>query len=101
MENKENLVVPVSEGQSADVATLAGSGGVIAEIGWIRFPKSGKQALAGAGGHQFRSGDLLLVRTERGDIYARALTDSARRYFFRPNSSRSSMYFPGRKRPQP
>ncbi|HNU67694.1 MAG TPA: regulatory iron-sulfur-containing complex subunit RicT [Myxococcota bacterium] len=81
MENKENLVVPVSEGQSADVATLAGSGGVIAEIGWIRFPKSGKQALAGAGGHQFRSGDLLLVRTERGDIYARALTDSARKVF--------------------
>ncbi len=81
MENRENTALPVSDGQTPEIATLGGSGGVVAEIGWIRFPRTGKQALAGAMDHPFNSGDVLLVRTERGDIHVRAMTSSSRRVF--------------------
>jgi cell fate regulator YaaT (PSP1 superfamily) len=79
MENNENTGSVNVAGQTPDIATLCGSGGVIVEIGWARFPKSGKQAMAGSDDASFKAGDVLLVRTERGDIYARAMTDSVRR----------------------
>ena len=79
MEDRENTVAPVSGGQAPDLATLNGAGGVVAEIGWIRFPRTGKQAIAGSADVAFKAGDLLLVRTDRGDIYARAMTGSERK----------------------
>ncbi len=59
---------------------VAGGGAVrVVEAGWVRLVKTGRVVLAASDEVRFSQGDMLIVRTERGDILARAVTASARR----------------------
>lgn len=51
----------------------------IVEAGWVRLVHTGRVTLAASEEGRFLRRDLLLVQSDRGDVYARAIEDSRRR----------------------
>lgn len=51
----------------------------IVEAGWVRLLKTGRVVLAASEEVRFGRGDVLIVRSDRGDVLASALTASSRR----------------------
>lgn len=51
----------------------------VVEAGWVRLWKTGRIAFAASEEVRFSRGDILVVRSERGDVLAKAMTFSSRR----------------------
>ncbi len=51
----------------------------IVEAGWVRLSKTGRVVLAASEEVRFGRGDVLMVRSDRGDVLASAVTASSRR----------------------
>jgi cell fate regulator YaaT (PSP1 superfamily) len=66
---------PIDTGLSA---VLPGSTLRVVEAAWAVRPRSGRRFLLGADDIRFFEGDVLLVRTDRGDLLVRALQSSLR-----------------------
>lgn len=62
-----------------DEAVAKGGAIRVVEAAWVRLLKTGRVFLAASDEVRFHRGDILIVRTDRGDLVARALTASARR----------------------
>ena len=59
-------------------AVVPGSNVRVVEAGWAVRPRSGRRFLVGSEEGRFSKDDVLLVRTERGDLLATALQSSER-----------------------
>lgn len=59
-------------------AVAPGSTLRVVEAGWAARPRSGRRFLVGSEEIRFLEGDVLLVRTDRGDLLAKALQASGR-----------------------
>ncbi|MBL6975949.1 MAG: stage 0 sporulation protein [Deltaproteobacteria bacterium] len=55
-----------------------GSNTRIVEAAWVKMLRTGRIVLAASQEVRFSRGDVVLIHTERGDVHARAITDSAR-----------------------
>ncbi len=60
-------------------AVIKGSAVRIVEAGWVRLLKTGRVVLAASDEVRFSRADVLMVRSDRGDVLASALTASSRR----------------------
>ncbi len=56
-----------------------GSAVRVVEAGWVRLLRTGRVVLAASDEVRFSRADVLMVRTDRGDVLASALTASSRR----------------------
>lgn len=70
--------------KDADVseAITQGSAARVVEAGWVRLMGTGRVSLAASEEVRFSRRDLLVVRSERGDVLALALGASARRVLY-------------------
>ena len=66
-------------GEGAAATFARGSSARVVEAAWARLMRTGRVAMVASEEARFSKLDLLLVATDRGDVYARALDDSSRR----------------------
>lgn len=65
--------------EQGQAALARGSSGRVVEAAWARMVRTGRMALVASEDQRFSRHDLLLVSSDRGDAFARALSDSARK----------------------